>query len=75
MANFRAKFYVTGVSEKDQYGNVNLTFHTLYDDTIPEDQRFALATPSGQLTMIVTNPVVLDQVKQGKSYYLDFIEV
>jgi len=36
------------VSEKDQYGNVNLTFHTLYDDTIPEDQRFALATPEGQ---------------------------
>ncbi|WP_406168863.1 hypothetical protein [Streptomyces sp. NBC_00996] len=45
-------------------------FHALYDTSIPEDVRYAKATPSGQLSIAVDNPTVV--FEPGKSYYLDF---
>jgi hypothetical protein len=47
-------------------------FQAQYDTTIPEDQRFAKATPSGEITMQVDNPVALEQLKLGGYYYVDF---
>jgi hypothetical protein len=32
-------------------------------------------TPSGSLVMSITNPAVVDFIKPGKEYYLDFTEV
>lgn len=45
-------------------------FQAIYDPTVPEDQRFSLATPSAQLTMYVDNPAV--DFQPGSAYYLDF---
>lgn len=45
-----------------------------YDDNIPEDQRFHQATPTGELTMLVDNPAVVEYLSKmlNKQFYLDF---
>lgn len=48
-------------------------FQAMYDPTIPEDQRYAQATPSGTLEMVVDNPSA--QFVLGDYYYLDFVPV
>jgi len=42
-----------------------------YSDS-PEDNEFAVATPSGSLEMYVSNPAARDFLEPGKQYYLDF---
>lgn len=70
----RAKFRCTNRTTT-QYGAtpeaawVAFNFEAQYDPNIPEDQRFAKATPVGKLTMNVDNPTVV--FEPGKSYYLD----
>lgn len=49
-----------------------LRFDTQYDDTIPEDQRFQKATPSGHAELVVDNPAAVAQFKEGQAYYVDF---
>jgi hypothetical protein len=49
-----------------------LKFHAQYDTSTPEDQRFAKATPNGEITMQVDNPAALDQMELGAHYYVDF---
>jgi hypothetical protein len=48
-------------------------FMAVYDPAIPEDQRYAKATPSGSLTIQVDNPAVA--FEPGKQYYLDITPV
>lgn len=64
----RAKFQCT----TNEDGKIVL--EARYDDKIPEDQRFAKATPSGRLEMRVDNPDAVARLTPGKSYYLDLIE-
>jgi hypothetical protein len=45
-------------------------FSAVTDSSTPENERYAQATPSGQLTIQVDNPAV--SFERGKSYYLDF---
>ncbi|QTU64210.1 hypothetical protein [Streptomyces scabiei] len=45
-------------------------FSAVYDENLPEDQRYAKASPSGSLTIQVDNPAV--SFEPGRSYYLDF---
>ena len=52
-----------------------LVFAAEYDQSIPEDQRFAKATPSARLEMQVDNPAALEQLGLGKTYYVDFTPV
>ena len=70
----RAKFTV-GAVVPHQYGSTSVMLNTLYDPEVPEDQRFNLATPSGYMTMMVNNPVALEQLTIGKKFYVDFTEV
>lgn len=69
----RAKFILQSVTD---YGGTGKRFHFMpqYDMNIPEDQRFARATPSGELTMFVDNPAVIERFKIGQAYYLDMVE-
>lgn len=69
----RAKFQVTSVTTYTFGGEVKL--EPRYDETIPEDQRFLKATPSGELRMRIDNPAALEQLKPGKTFYLDLTEV
>lgn len=47
-------------------------FDCSYDSSIPEDQSFCKATPSGHCEMMIDNPAALAQLEIGKSYYVDF---
>lgn len=48
-------------------------FAAVYDTSVPEDQRYAMYTPYGELKMIVDNPAV--EFTPGRQYYLDFTPV
>jgi hypothetical protein len=68
----RAKFTVT---EKTQFAwskdSVKIRLTPVYDTSIPEDQRFAKATPSGEFWMQVDNPSAAEALVLGKTYYID----
>lgn len=73
----RAKFQVTEVTQYgNQYGHgkrIKLT--PVYDDTIPENKRFAQATPSGSLEMHVNNPSAEQEMQVDRTFYVDFTPV
>ena len=50
-------------------------FDAQYDQSIPEDQRFQKATPTGHIEMQIDNPAALEQLIPGKYYYVDFSPV
>lgn len=72
----RAKFRVISVT-RDIYNAKARTIKLSpqYDQAIPEDRRFAEATPTGELTMYVNNPSVVEQFEVGRYFYLDFTPV
>lgn len=83
--NVRAKFTVTGVKRNfSSYrhhetkelvvneGAVTITLQPVYDQSIPEDQRFQKATPWGEISLNIDNPVAVDALKPGHSFYVDF---
>lgn len=69
----RAKMKLASVTAH-HYGSNSKTlrFQCEYDPSLPEDQRFAKATPSGHIEMQVDNPAALEQFELGKSYNVDF---
>ncbi len=67
----RAKFRLVSITEHADWNAKTLKFQALYDDSIPEDRRFAAATPTGTLEMTVDNPSALERFKLGEYYYLD----
>lgn len=48
-------------------------FQAQYDESVPEEQRYARATPSGTITMTVDNPAV--SFRPGTLYVLEFTEM
>lgn len=68
----RAKFAVTEI--RTHYWHPTgrtVVFEPRYDTSIPEDQRFAQATPSGRFEMFVDNPAALAQLPIGQQFYID----
>jgi hypothetical protein len=45
-------------------------FTAVHDNDTPENERYSLYTPTGSLTLTVTNPAV--SFTPGAYYYLDF---
>ena len=72
----RAKMTVTAVT-KSAWGGRKVEFQPQYDQSIPEDQRFQKATPSGHIEMQIDNPPVAEFFEQslGKQFYVDFTPV
>ena len=74
----RAKFMLTAHTEMaygpDSWRGHEFKFSAQYDPSIPEDQRFAQASPSGEMKIMVDNPPVVEFWKGmlGKQFYLDF---
>ncbi len=71
----RAKFTLVSINEmrfSPTSSTKTLHFHTQYDPTIPEDQSFTKATPTGKIEMRVDNPAALEQFVPGEAYYVDF---
>lgn len=68
--SIRAKFTVTSVTDSGN-GGKQVVLSPQYDTSIPEDQRFQKATPSGEFRMQVDNPAAASQLTQGKAFYID----
>lgn len=71
--NVRAKFRCGSVERfgpAEDAGSRTYRFSASYDDSIPEDRRYARYTPSGSLSITVDNPNVV--FEPGRQYYLDF---
>ena len=51
----------------------NIRLAAVYDTANAEDVSFSDSTPSGELRIFVTNPIVVGTFKPGDSYYLDLI--
>ncbi len=70
MTTTRAKFVCVARTEHAWSDRARTyRFEARYDTSIPEDRRFATATPTGHLEVLVDAPGV--QYEVGGSYYLD----
>lgn len=78
----RAKFTVSAV--KQHYWNngkevvkssTEIFLTPQYDTSIPEDQRFAKATPQGGMFLMIDNPSAVEYLKPGEAFYVDFTAV
>jgi hypothetical protein len=68
----KAKFFAESVTHTC-YGTEEVKMCAVYSNT-PEDNEFAKATPSGSLTMSISNEKAMGFLKPGKKYFLDFTE-
>ncbi len=75
----RAKLKLREIREskwsKEGQATKTLRFDAVYDSTIPEDQRFQVATPSGHIELQIDNPVAVAQFELWQDYYVDFSPV
>jgi hypothetical protein len=71
----RCKFVLTEIRNHHYGKGQTFVFTAQYDQSIPEDQRFATATPNGRFEMYVDNPPVQAAYKLGQAYYFDSTEV
>jgi hypothetical protein len=62
--------YVGGESTEATVWPRTFRFQAVYDMSVPEDQRYATATPYAELKMNVDNPAV--SFEPGQCYYVDF---
>ena len=69
----RAKFYVSTVTNHSG-GYQDVTLRAVSDDGHPENNAFAKATPTGEITMGIDKPGAQDFFKPGQQCYLDFTE-
>lgn len=69
----RAKFQVIGHEVSEHDGKpTKVVLEPRYDESIPEDQRYAKYTPWGRIEMGIDNPAAVDKLVVGKQYYVDF---
>lgn len=72
----RAKFTVSEIRQHSWSPHARTVVLTPeYDQSIPEDQRFAQATPSGRLEMLIDNPSALAALPLGEKFYIDITPV
>ena len=69
----RCKLYLAEVTAYGGSGSKKYVFRAQYDQSIPEDQRFAKASPSGEFTIIIDNPSAQEKFEVGKAYYFDAV--
>ncbi len=78
MSTVRAKFKVTSVVETHytpDYSQKKIILEPVYDQKVAEDVSFAKATPSGRMEMVIDNPVAIERMPVGKTFYVDFTPV
>ena len=75
----RAKFRVTKVERFEESDRVMMTpvckSGAYPPDGSDEDNTFAKFSPSGELTLSITNPNLVGKIVPGEKYYLDFTPV
>ena len=71
----RGKMVVRSVEDFGTGTGKNIKMNCRYDESIPEDQRFFSATPSGHLEMYVDNSSRTGNNETRRSFYVDFTPV
>ena len=51
----------------------DIELQAVYDETLPEDQRFAVATPVGKVTMMITTPGIEEHFPPNESVFCVFM--
>lgn len=72
-----AKFKVIKVEPSPTHQNITMSAVTSkpFDkDGNSEDNTFSRWTPTGELTMTITNPNLFEALKEGQKFYLTFTE-
>ena len=75
MSKMIAKFKVTSIerfNETSQNVTMVAVSENFDSDGNSDDNSFAKWTPSGHLTISITNPGLIDSLKEGQKYYLNF---
>lgn len=65
----RAKMQIQKI---EQHPTLEILTFTAVSNGSPEDNTYSKYTPSGSLTLRVTNPELLGKFKPSEKYYLDF---
>ena len=71
----RCKMQLVEVADLAWSGSKRFRFAANYDHTIPEDVRFAKASPSGSFEIHVDNEAVFPHFTLGAYYYFDMTAV
>ena len=69
----RGKMRVTIVEEGDYAETIFFTCQ--YDENDPEDTKFAASTPSGNMTLQISNPNLKGKFSPGQCFYVDLTPV
>jgi hypothetical protein len=73
MPEVRGKFYVSRVSNMSATSTyVEVELNAQYSNGKPEDNSYSAATPSGKITMTITNPEAVEKLPIGGVFYVDF---
>lgn len=75
----RAKMQVQSVTGGETYESITMSAVTSSDKPYGpngenEDNTYARYTPSGNLSLSITNPALIGKFKVGQKFYLDFTE-
>lgn len=73
----RAKMFVESITQRPDCETLKLhpvTTKPFGPNGESEDNTFARYSPSGELTLTITNPDLIGKFKPGQKFYLDFTE-
>jgi hypothetical protein len=74
MPTFQAKLKVAKVERVNGWDQI--TLYPVYSpDPADPNYSYSQATPSGQLSLTISNPNLLGKIKENQVYLLDFTEV
>jgi len=76
MSNVRARMVCTAKTPHEGYTEIALD--ALYDSDeshAKTNASWSEATPSGRVTMTITNPAAVDAFELNRAYYIDFSPV
>lgn len=71
----RCKLQLVETTDLAWSGGKRFKFVANYDTNIPEDRRFAKASPNGTFEIHVDNEAVFDKFKNGAYYYFDMTPI
>lgn len=66
----RAKFQCNSINKSPDNSTAVVNMMAVTTDSA-ENETWSKYTPSGQLQMVISNPVAAEQFEQGKEYFID----
>jgi hypothetical protein len=75
MSVIRGKFQVESIKHFSSDNTWSEAVLTAVFGGSPEENTYAKATPSGTITMTITNPSAIEHLQPGQKFYVDFTPV